>query len=144
MPATFDLSAYAGKTVDLRFRYVTDGAAGRQRGFFADDDHADPRTATAGFTDGAETGANGWTLDGFSAVGRHDRPRRTTTTTSPRNRDVRRRTTSTCKTGPYNFGFASTKPDYVEHFPYQDGLLDLLLGHLAGDNNTQPAPRLRV
>ena len=26
-PATFDLSAYAGKTVELRFRYITDGAA---------------------------------------------------------------------------------------------------------------------
>ena len=26
------------------------------------------------------------------------------------------------KTGPYNFGFAD-KPDLVEHFPYQDGLL---------------------
>ncbi len=25
--------------------------------------------------------------------------------------------------GPYNFGFANRKPDWVEHFPYQDGLL---------------------
>ena len=31
VPATFDLSAYAGKTVGLRFRYTTDGAAGRTR-----------------------------------------------------------------------------------------------------------------
>lgn len=27
------------------------------------------------------------------------------------------------KTGPYNFGFLNTKPDWVEHFPYQQGLL---------------------
>ena len=27
MPATFDLSAYAGKSINLRFRYRTDGAA---------------------------------------------------------------------------------------------------------------------
>ena len=35
-PATFDLSAYAGKTVDLRFRYATD-AATHELGFFADE-----------------------------------------------------------------------------------------------------------
>ena len=44
-PATFDLSAYAGKTVELRFHYTTDGAAqGNDRaptpGLFVDDDQA--------------------------------------------------------------------------------------------------------
>ena len=29
----------------------------------------------------------------------------------------------TLRTGPYNFGFAPTRPDWVEHFPYQNGLL---------------------
>ena len=27
------------------------------------------------------------------------------------------------RTGPYNFGFPNTRPDWVDHFPYQDGLL---------------------
>ena len=27
------------------------------------------------------------------------------------------------KTGPYFFGYANTMPDFVDHFPYQDGLL---------------------
>lgn len=27
------------------------------------------------------------------------------------------------RTGPYNFGSLDTKPDWVEHFSYQDGLL---------------------
>jgi immune inhibitor A len=27
------------------------------------------------------------------------------------------------KTGPYNFGFLNTKPDWVEHYSYQPGLL---------------------
>src|SRR5258705_11558454 len=59
-PASFDLSAFAGKTVDLRLRYVTDGAvAGNDDGvinrFFVDD------VEVAGaFTDGAEAGNNGW------------------------------------------------------------------------------------
>ena len=44
------------------------------------------------------------------------------------------------KTGPYNFGFPNTKPDCVEHFTYQHGLLDLLLGHLAGRQQHQRAP----
>ena len=44
------------------------------------------------------------------------------------------------KTGPYNFGFPS-KPDFVEHFPYQDGLLISLLGHLVGRQQHEPAPR---
>ena len=30
---------------------------------------------------------------------------------------------ATLKKGPYNFGWTVTKPDRVEHFPYQDGLL---------------------
>ena len=29
----------------------------------------------------------------------------------------------TLATGPYNFGFTNTRPDWVEHFPYQNGLL---------------------
>ena len=52
VPATFDLSAYAGKTIGLRFRYPTDGAAqgtdpDALAGLFADD-----ITLTAGGHDG--------------------------------------------------------------------------------------------
>ena len=55
---TADLSAYANKTVQLRFRYWTDGAAVGD-GFSVDD------LAITGLpTDGAETDP-GWTYDGF-------------------------------------------------------------------------------
>ena len=27
------------------------------------------------------------------------------------------------KTGPYYFGYANTRPDYVDHYAYQEGLL---------------------
>ncbi len=43
------------------------------------------------------------------------------------------------KTGPYNFGFPN-KPDFVEHFPYQDGLLISLWDTSQGDNNTSQHP----
>ena len=71
--ATFDLSAFAGKTVSLRIRYTTDPAqqgtdTTKPAGIFADD-----FTLTAGgstvFTDGAESGNNGWTPDKFEIVG---------------------------------------------------------------------------
>ena len=127
----------------LRVRYSTDGAAqgaepGRPSGIFVDD-----IVLTAGGTtllqDGAETSPNGWTLDGFSSVGA-----KSGTTYYPQfyiaeQPRVRVASTSTCKTGPYNFGDLS-KPDLAEHFPYQDGLLISLLGHLAGRQQHEPAP----
>ncbi len=40
------------------------------------------------------------------------------------------------KTGPYNFGWANTRPDWVEHFPYQNGLLISYWDTSQSDNNT--------
>ncbi len=39
------------------------------------------------------------------------------------------------RTGPYNFGFPDTAPDWVEHFPYQDGLLVWYYDTSFADNN---------
>ena len=44
------------------------------------------------------------------------------------------------KTGPYNFGLVSTKPDWVEHFPYQDGILISYWDTSFTDNNTSQHP----
>ena len=44
------------------------------------------------------------------------------------------------QSGPYNFGFANTKPDFVEHFPYQDGLLVSYWDTSQSDNNTSAHP----
>ncbi|MEO6791063.1 MAG: peptidase M6, partial [Ornithinibacter sp.] len=44
------------------------------------------------------------------------------------------------KTGPYNFGFLNTKPDWVEHFPYQDGLLINYWNTQYSDNNVGDHP----
>ena len=57
---TADLSAYAGKKVQLRFEYVTDAALDFDA--FALDDIAIPEI---GFTDDVEKADSGWTANGF-------------------------------------------------------------------------------
>ncbi|MCW3818362.1 immune inhibitor A [Micromonospora sp. DR5-3] len=57
-----DLSAYAGKTVQVRLRYCTD-AAFVERGWFADDLSVTGGGTTT-WSDDAENGTNGWTLTG--------------------------------------------------------------------------------
>ncbi|MER7276688.1 immune inhibitor A domain-containing protein [Dactylosporangium sp. NPDC000244] len=131
VPATFDLSAFAGKTVGLRFRYLTDPAAGGL-GFFADDIRI-TNGATTVFADGAENGLNGWTAVGFTAVG-------ASLTTEYDNFYIASHRTYEAfdkymKTGPYNFGFAD-KPQMVEHFPYETGLLVTYWDTSYRDNNT--------
>jgi immune inhibitor A len=135
VPATFDLSGYAGRTVGLRLHYTTDGAAGGI-GFFAD-----AITLTSGgttvFSDGAESGPNGWTASGFNAVGA------SITNTYDNYYIASNRSYVSydqyLKTGPYNFGFAS-RPDFVEHFPYQQGLLISYWDTSFADNNTSQHP----
>ena len=88
-------------------------------------------------TDGAESGANGWTVNGFQAAG-------SSVTKAYDNYYVASNRTYTSydqylQTGPYNFGFAS-KPDYVEHFPYQDGLLVTYWDTSQSDNQTAVHP----
>jgi immune inhibitor A len=136
VPATFDLSAYAGKTIGLQFRYTTDANTG---GFGF---HADAIKLTSGattvFDSGAEASPEGWTLNGFSSVG-------ATQTTLHDNYYLASHINYVSydqhlKTGPYNFGWASSLPDKVEHFPYQDGLLLWYWDTSQRDNNTNVHP----
>jgi immune inhibitor A len=130
------LDAFAGQATQLRFLYRTDGGVA-PNGFFADDISVSAN-GTALFTSGAETGDEGWTLDGF------------TTTTGTETGDFpqyyiasHRSYTSFdkyLKTGPYNFGFLNTRPEWVEHFSYQQGLLISLWDTSQTDNNTSEHP----
>lgn len=135
---TFDLSAYAGQTVQLRVRYTTDGAVAGNDPAVANGIFVDDLAITAGsttvFSDGAETSPNGWTLDGFASVG-------STITQQYDNYYIASNRTYTSydrylKTGPYNFGWPTTRPDWVEHFPYQNGLLVSYWDTSQSDNNT--------
>ena len=46
----------------------------------------------------------------------------------------------TLRTGPYNFGWTNTRPDWVERFPYQNGLLVSYVDYAYYDNNTITHP----
>jgi immune inhibitor A len=123
---TADLSAYAGQTVTLGFRYATDPAVAGT-GFFVDE-----IAVTGSPTDGGETDT-GWTFNGFV--------RATNVATLPffnayfAEFRVYKGYDDGLRTGPYNFGFPDTAPDWVEHFPYQDGLLVWYYDESFADNN---------
>ncbi len=135
VPATFDLSAYAGSTIGLRLRYLTDPAVAG-RGFFADDIEVTAGDATV-LESGAESSPEGWTLDGFVASG-------ATYTEDYDNYYIASHRDyvsfdSYLESGPYNFGFAE-RPDWAEFFPYQDGLLISYWDTFHDDNNTSEHP----
>ncbi|MFD6280915.1 immune inhibitor A domain-containing protein [Streptomyces sp. NPDC060209] len=129
---SYPLNAYAGKKIDLRFRYQTDGGAGG-KGFAAD-----AITVTADgaalFADDAEGDDNGWTAKGFSRIGE------SFTNDYPQYYIAENRQyvsyDKTLEVGPYNFGFSSTRPDWVEHYAYQNGLMVWLWDTSQKDNNT--------
>jgi immune inhibitor A len=141
-PATFDLSAYAGKTVQVRLRYLTDGAAQGQDASKPAGLFADQVTLTTGgqtlFTSGAEASPEGWTLAGFTSVA-------ATSSTDYDNFYIASNRAYVSfdrylRSGPYNFGWANTKPDLVEHFPYQNGLLVSYWDTSHSDNNASQHP----
>ncbi|MFE7098663.1 immune inhibitor A domain-containing protein [Streptomyces erythrochromogenes] len=132
----FSLDAYAGKKVDLRFRYQTDGGAGGKG--FTGDALTITADGSALFTDGAENGDNGWTGKGFSRIGASFTKEYAQYYLAENRRYVSY--DSTLKVGPYNFGFGNTRPDWVEHYPYQDGLLIWQWDTSQKDNNTSQHP----
>ncbi|NJQ01810.1 immune inhibitor A domain-containing protein [Streptomyces zingiberis] len=131
----FPLDAYAGQKIDLRFRYQTDGGLA-MKGFAADAISV-VADGEALFTDGAEDGDNGWTAAGFRRVGE------TFTESYPQFYLAENRQyvsyDRTLRTGPYNFGFTD-RPDWVEHFPYQNGLMVWLWDTSQHDNNVGEHP----
>jgi immune inhibitor A len=129
------LDSVVGGEVQLRFRYKTDGGVAPP-GFFADEVSvtADGKPL---FTDGAEDGENGWTLDGFRTA------QQTETLPFDQYYIVSNRTYESfdkyMKTGPYDFSDPA-KPDWVEHFPYDIGLGVWYWDTSQPDNNTSEHP----
>ncbi len=133
---SYDLSPYVGKSVQFRFRYATDGGL-HFDGPFLDDLVVTVNGATV-LTDDVEAGDNGWVANGFTRMGG------STTKVVPQFYLAENRVYSgydaTLKTGPYNFGWADTKPDWVERFPSQNGLLVWYSDGACTDNNTISHP----
>nr|WP_070197341.1 immune inhibitor A domain-containing protein [Streptomyces oceani] len=133
---SFPLDDYAGEKFDIRFRYLTDGGVA-QKGFAAD---AISITADGEklFEDGAEADDNGWTKDGFSRI-----EESFTKDYEQFYVAANRQHVSYDKAlahGPYNFGWTSTKPDWVERYGYQTGLLIWLWDTSQKDNNVGVHP----
>ncbi len=142
VPATFDLSAYAGTDIQLRFRYTTDPAAAGQNADTIPGLFVDALSITSNgselFADGAEAGDDGWTFDGFGIVA-------ATTTQEYDNYYLASYRSylsydQYLQTGPYNFGWLNSKPDWAEHFPLQDGLLVSYWDTSQADNNVGTHP----
>lgn len=125
---TADLSAFAGQTVELGFRYWTDVAVAEKgisidnieiSGLPLDDAETDPGWAYNGFvrTNGIVTESffNAYMVEFRQYVGFD----------------------TSLKTGPYNFGFLDNPnlQNWVEHFPYQDGMLVWYYDESFPDNN---------
>jgi immune inhibitor A len=124
--ASFNMTPYAGQTVQLRIRYWTDPFV-NQKGIMADE------ITLGGFSDGAENGDNGWTLNGFKATGGVE------ASNFPHYYIAESRQYRTydsgLQTGPYTFGYFAL-PQWVAHYPYQDGLLVTYWDGGEADNNT--------
>jgi immune inhibitor A len=126
---TVDLSAYTGNIM-LGFQYRSDGGV-NEAGFMVDNIEV-----TGHPLDGAEADA-GWTFTGF----------RVTTGTEDKLYShyylAEYRTykgyDKGLQTGPYYFGTPLT-PNYVDHFPYQDGMLLLYWDTSQADNNANVHP----
>jgi immune inhibitor A len=129
---SYDLSAYKGQNVQFRFRYATDGGLHYDGPFL--DDLALTVDGASTWSDNVESGDNGWVAKGFTRMGGS-----TSVDVSDfylaENR-VYAGYDTTLKTGPYNFGFANSKPDWVDRFPYQNGLLVWYSDGACTDNNT--------
>lgn len=120
-----------GLASKFRFRYQTDGGVNEAGAFL------DAISITAGksfsVTDGAEAGDNGWTVLGWkTSTG-------TETASTPRYYLLENRQyvgyDATLQHGPYQFSEGVTRPDWVEHFPFQDGMLVWYVNHAYPDNN---------
>ncbi|MBT2410730.1 immune inhibitor A [Streptomyces sp. ISL-12] len=132
----YPLDAYAGQKIDVRFRYQTDGGVA-QKGFTADEITV-TADGTALFSDDAESADAAWTATGFSRVGASFTKDYAQYYIAENRQYVSYDTT--LKTGPYNFGFSTTRPDWVEHFPYQNGLLIWKWDTSQADDNTSVHP----
>jgi immune inhibitor A len=128
---TADLSAYSGDVL-VGFRYWTDPFV-NDPGLFVDD------VAISGYPLEDAESDTGWTYEGFS------RSMSTSSTSYYFNAYVvefrqYRGYDDGLRTGPYNFGFLDVAGNWVERFPYQDGLLISYWDTSFADNNTATHP----
>ncbi|WP_019065928.1 immune inhibitor A domain-containing protein [Streptomyces hokutonensis] len=129
---TYPLDAYAGQKIDVRFRYQTDSGVA-QKGFAADEITVTADGAAL-FSDNAESADAAWTAKGFSRIGASFTDDYAQYYIAENRQYVSY--DKVLKVGPYNFGFSTTRPDWVEHYAYQNGLLIWKWDTSQSDDNT--------
>ncbi|MEV6765307.1 immune inhibitor A domain-containing protein [Streptomyces sp. NPDC051105] len=133
---SYPLDAYAGQKVQLRFRYQTDGGVALKG--FAADEISVTADGSALFSDNAESADPAWTASGFSRIGASFTKDYAQYYIAENRQYVSY--DKTLEVGPYNFGFSTTRPDWVEHYPYQNGLLIWKWDLSEADDNTSVHP----
>jgi immune inhibitor A len=128
--ARFEVTSYGGQSVLIRLRYKTDEFV-NQKGIMADE------IVLGTFSDGAEDGSANWTLNGFKVTSGVEN------SMAPHYyigefRQYRDYDTG-LQTGPYTFGDA-LRPEWVYHYPYQDGLLITYWDSGEANDNTSQHP----
>lgn len=131
----WDVSDAAGQDALFRFRFATDGGVGSE--VFIDDIAVTVDGTTT--TDDVEDGAGDWTAAGGFEIINGTTTKQVQDLYIAENR-VYSGYDAVLQTGPYNFGFGNTRPDWVERFPYQNGLLVWFMNGEYGDNNTRTHP----
>ncbi|HET9021123.1 MAG TPA: immune inhibitor A domain-containing protein [Ornithinibacter sp.] len=120
----------------FQFRYATDGGVNEAGAFL--DNISVKVGQTSVLTDGAEAGDNGWTVKGWKvSTG-------TEVTNAERYYLLENRQyvgyDQTLAEGPYQFSEAYTRPDWVEHFKFQNGMLVWMVDQGYSDNNVSQHP----
>jgi immune inhibitor A len=126
----FNVSTYAGQSVLVRLRYRTDEFV-NLKGIMVDE------IALGDFSDGAEDGSGNWALNGFKVTAGIENSMEPHYYIGEfrQYRDYDKG----LQTGPYTFGDAA-RPEWVYHYPYQDGLLITYWDSGETNNNTSQHP----
>ncbi|MFI2607247.1 immune inhibitor A domain-containing protein [Kitasatospora sp. NPDC018619] len=132
---SFNLDAFAGQQIKFRYHNTTDGGL-HYRGLTLDNIAVVADGATV-FSDDVENGDNGWVAGGFSRFGGSYTKDYAQYYIAENRQYVSY--DRTLKTGPYNFGFAD-RPNWVEYYPYQPGLLIWYWDESQTDNNVSAHP----
>ena len=121
----------------FRFRYQSDGGVHLAGAFI--DDIVVKNGGTTLLKDDVENDGSGWT-----AAGGFRQSSGTEVSSGDRYYLAENRTyvdyDATLEVGPYQFSSGLTKPDWVEHFAFQDGLLVWAIDETYSDNNTIEHP----
>ena len=135
VPQSFTYQA-GGQASKFRFLYKTDSGVSNPGVML--DEIKTVADGTVVDTDGAETATSAWTSRGWL------RTTGTITETFPRYYLMENKSyvgyDDTLRTGPYNFSESVTRPDWVEQFKYQNGMLVWFVNHAVADNNTSKHP----